>query len=278
MSVVLLKMTEEDYNEAENKFDFSDAGEELLLEIRNKSSNLYSILSDNNRVGISLVEEGKRAYIYLFVDPQYRSKGIASESLKLCEKILVGSKTEQILTSYNSDNLIAKSFASKFGYRKKFASRYMEYSGSKYEVPELSIREYRIDDCEVAHRLSAEAFHKMRLSTECFPESVVEKLSEETRLHWSKTAKERLVYMNQEEIIGHARIVGNEIDSISVKSEYQGRGIGTNFVKYLCNRIISEGHKTVSLYCVVGNRAIAMYESLGFKEVYTAEFALKSVL
>jgi mycothiol synthase len=276
MSVVLVKMTESDYNDVTKKLDFSDAGEEILSEIRNRSSNLYSTFECNNLVGAALVEEGKRAYLYIFIDPAYRSIGIGSKTLLQCEQIIENGESEQILTSYNSCNPVAKSFATKFGYKKKFASNYMEFSGPLFDIPELSIRDYCSNDYEMAHRLSAVAFHEMRLSTGSFPESVIEETSEKMRIIWSETANERLLYIHNDEIIGHAQIAGNEIDSVSVKSEYQGIGVGRNFVKYLCNKIIKDGHTTVSLYCVVGNGAMKLYESLGFKVKYTAEFALKS--
>lgn len=106
---------------------------------------------------------------------------------------------------------------------------------------------------------------------------MIEQTNDYMRKYWDSTKKERLVYVQGSEIIGYAHVVGNEIGSISVKSQYQGQGIGRMFMKFICNKILDEGYKAVSLFCVVGNWAKRLYDSLGFIEVYTFDYAIKSV-
>ncbi|WP_217492818.1 GNAT family N-acetyltransferase [Bacillus sp. FJAT-27264] len=79
------------------------------------------------------------------------------------------------------------------------------------------------------------------------------------------------------EIFAYSHISGNEISSISVRTDLQGLGIGRRFVMYLCNEIYRRGNATVTLWCVVGNDARNLYDSLGFKEKYTMEFVRKTL-
>lgn len=118
----------------------------------------------------------------------------------------------------------------------------------------------------------------MRVSVGDFPDSVIEQPSENMRKYWAKTANERLVYIKDGIIVGYAHIDGNEIGSVSVQNQYQGQGIGRNFVKYICNKILDEGNDAVSIYCVIGNKARNLYNSLGFQEMYTADYVVKAIL
>jgi mycothiol synthase len=83
------------------------------------------------------------------------------------------------------------------------------------------------------------------------------------------------VYTQDGEVVGYAHFEGNELGSISIKSDHQGQGVGKNFVKHICNAILSDGNTTVDLYCVVGNKARQLYDQLGFQAIYTAEYAIK---
>ncbi len=275
MTIVINEMTEMDYLEAQNAFNFESADADFLLAFERNLSTLFAIRSDDQLVGIAQLEEGKRAYLYVFVSPIYRCKGIGSKAIALCENKLISSGTEAIMTTYNCVDVMAKTFAHKNGFKRKFSSTFMRYSGKAFDLPELSIRKYCDEDYEAAHALYAIAFHEMRMAVGDFPDSVVEQPSDEMRALWGKTASERLVYTQDCEIVGYAHFEGNELGSISIKSQHQGKGLGQNFVKYICNAILSDGNTTVDLYCVVGNKARLLYDQLGFQAIYTAEYAIK---
>jgi mycothiol synthase len=154
----------------------------------------------------------------------------------------------------------------------------MKYTGNRFDITEQLIRNYCDKDYDSAHEMYAKAFHEMRVSVGDFPDSIIERPSENMRKYWAKTADERFVYIHDDVIVGYAHIDGDEIGSVSVRSQYQGQGIGQNFVKYICNKILDNGNDEVSLYCVLGNKARRLYDRLGFQEVYTAEYATKSVI
>ena len=275
MNVVLNEMNETDYLEAQNSFDFVGADADFLLAFERKLSTIFAIRDDDQLVGIAQLEEGKRAYLYVFINPIYRSKGIGSKAIVLCENRLLGTGTEEVMSTYNCVDVMAKTFANKKGFMRKFSSTFMRYIGKSFDLPEISVRKYCDEDYEAAHELYAIAFHEMRMRVGDFPDSVVQKPSEEMRALWAKSANERLVYTIDGEIVGYAHFEGNEIGSIAIKSGYQGQGLGRNFVKYICNAILSEGYSSVDLYCVVGNKARLLYDLLGFQAIYTAEYAIK---
>ncbi len=275
MNVILNEMNETDYLEAQNNFDFEGADADFLLAFERKVSTIFAIRDDSELVGIAQLEEGKRAYLYVFINPINRSKGIGSKAIVLCENRLLGTGTEEVMSTYNCVDVMAKTFAHKKGFERKFASTFMRYIGKSFDLPEISVRKYCDEDYEAAHELYAVAFHEMRMRVGDFPDSVVQKPSEEMRGLWAKSANERLVYTIDGEIVGYAHLEGNEIGSIAIKSEYQGQGFGRNFVKYICNAILLDGYSSVDLYCVVGNKARLLYDLLGFQAIFTAEYAIK---
>lgn len=275
MTVEILKMSDADFALAEEVIDLSNGDAEFLSAFKTRSENIHAIYGNGEIKGAAHIAKGKKAYIYIHMGAEYRRQGIGGKALRLCEQTFVDSQTESVITTYKADNKEARSFAGKYGYKRKFSSAYMKYTGQPFDVASQSIRAYCDEDYDAAHEMYAIAFHEMRMSVGDFPESVIEEPSEKMRSHWAKTSDERLVYTKDQTVVGYARVEGNEIASISVKSEYHGQGIGQNFMKYICNKILSEKHDSVDLYCVVGNKARKLYDKMGFKEIYTAEFAEK---
>ncbi len=278
MNITVREMSDTDYNKAWELISFEDADAEFLLAFKNKEEDFYYVFDDDQLVGIIELIIDKDAFLYIFISPAFRNKGIGLIALKLCEEKLYKNSVKKITTTYRIDNLQSKVFANKFGYTRKFSSAYMKYTGNRFDIPEQLIRNYRGKDYDSAHEMYAKAFHEMRVSVGDFPDSIIERPSENMRKYWAETANERFLYIHDDIIVGYAHIDGDEIGSVSVRTEHQGQGIGRNFVKYICNKILDKGNDEVSLYCVVGNKARRLYDSLGFQEVYIAEYATKSVI
>lgn len=47
------------------------------------------------------------------------------------------------------------------------------------------------------------------------------------------------------EIAGYGYLEGNEIESVSVRRDLQGKGIGKKFTKHLCNELYNRGKKEI---------------------------------
>lgn len=225
-------------------------------------------------VGLVQIEPGKNtSSLVVFVSPKYRCGGIGQAILNYGESILSKIQPKEIITNYISNNKDSIRFARKHGYEKYFTSTFMKYNAGKFDIDKFPIRQYCDEDYPQAHKLYAEAFHEMRVSVGDFPDSTVQPPSEINRNFWNQDSLNRYTYIYDNEIAGHGHIVENEIGSLSIRTDLQGKGIGRKFIKFLCNEIYNKGYNEVILWCVVGNKARYLYDSVGFKELYTSEFA-----
>lgn len=260
------------------QIDKNEADADCLNAISENSEDIRPILHRESVVGLAQLEGGRHAFLYLYIFPAYRRKGFGKAAAFLLEQEMNQYHPVDISTCYKSDNLIAYTFAKNCGYTKAYSSDYMVYSGPRFEPEEVSVRQYQDRDYDEVHSFYAEAFHLMRLGTGLFPDSVPNPPSEGERAFWADTAKERLIYLDGDEIVGYAHIQGGEIGSICVKPCRQGTGVGKRFLKHIVNLLMDAGHPEVSLYCVVGNdRARRLYDALGFVPAYRNDYAKKEL-
>ena len=278
MNLTLSGLSSFEFDGSLGMTNFEDTEADFLVALRNKERTIKCIYAEGSCVGVVQLVAGRNAFIYIYIFPAFRRQGIGLRVLKLCEEKLHLNRSEGISSAFRIDSLNGREFAGKAGYIRSFSSAYMTYSEGKFNLQPQPVRQYCDKDYESAHELYAEAFHQMRVSVGDFPNSVVEQPSENMRKYWEKTSAERLVYIHEGAIVGYAHIHGNQIGSVCVGVQYQARGIGRSFVKHLCNKILDDNNDSVALYCVVGNGARRLYESLGFKEDYAVENVVKNML
>lgn len=258
--------------------DPHDADAEFLREAAGDAGGFFAVFCAERPVGLAQALGGADAFLYLYLFPAHRGKGYARAALALLERQLQSGGARKITTCYRADDARAGAFAAQSGYRRKFSSDLMRCTRLPWDVEDAHIRPYRDDDYPQAHALYAEAFHRMRVQTGCFPDSVPEQPSEQMRSHWADTARERFVYELGGEIVGYAHVERNELAAVAIQPSRQGMGIGKRFVRYLTARILAEGYPEVLLYCVVGNeRARRLYDALGFTAVQRSDYAGKNV-
>lgn len=253
-----------------------ETSEEFLWALQNKPETLTVVYREKEIVATAIIIPGKNTFLTVFVAPQHRRKGIGQSVVTYVENKL-HKEARKIMTNFHGDNEASKGFARKVSYEREYSNAYMKHTEGKFTIDELPVRGYIDEDYPQSHALYAQAFHEMRVKVGDFPNSTVEQPSERNRQWWNEDAANRFTYKENDEIVGHGRLEGNEIGSISVRTDFHGHGIGKKFVMYLCNEIYNRGYKEVALWCVVGNNARKLYDSLGFKEVYVAEFAYKII-
>lgn len=250
---------------------------DFLWALQNEPETLTIAYMDCKIVALAQIIPGeKTSYLNGFVAVQYRRKGIGQSLVHYGENKLY-EEAREIMTSFRVDNKVSMQFARRFGYERKFLSAYMKHIAGRFSIDNLPVRPYIDSDYPRSHALYAQAFHEMRVKVGDFPNSMVEQPSEKNRQAWSADAANRFTYEENGEIAAHGHLEGNEIGSVSVRTDLQGHGIGKKFVMYLCNEIYNRGYEEVVLWCVIGNNARKLYDSLGFKELYVEEFASKSI-
>ena len=259
------------------QIDGADA--DFLAELLEDKEDVFAVCLDEKPVGLSVIaREVDSGFLYIFIFPAYRERGFGTASARLAEQQLLSSGLRNMETAYPEGNAAAACLAVKCGFSPKYSSARMKYRGKCFDVPPLPIRPYEDKDYPAAFALSAEAFHKMRTETGRFPESVPETPSDKGREHWRNTADERFVYVLNNEIVGYAHVDGSELDSVSIKTSHQGKGLGRRFVRFLVNFILENKSGIPYLWCVVGNdKARQLYDSLGFEEAYREVFAFKKL-
>ncbi|TCZ80213.1 GNAT family N-acetyltransferase [Paenibacillus albiflavus] len=273
------QFSEKDYNLAKELLTRDvEAGEDILRVLAEEPELFITAYIEDKLVALAQVNEPvPQSYLTVFVAPQFRRQGIGSAMVKYAENKLRTVGTQKVRSSFRAAQQSSLAFARKLGYDPYFASAYMQLSGDPFPLEELPVRQYTDEDYLASQSMYAVAFHEMRVRTGCFPDSVIAQPSEKERIAWKEDAETRFVYEINGEIVAYSHLCGNEISSISVRTDFQGQGIGKKFVMYLCNEIYQQGNETVNLWCVVGNSARNLYESLGFKEKYMMEFVRKTL-
>ncbi len=254
------------------------AGEDLLRVLAQAPELFITAYMEDKLVGLAQVNEPvPQSYLNVYVAPQFRRQGIGSAIVEYAEGELRAGGTQKVRSSFRADHPSSLAFARKLGYGEYFSSALMQRSGELFPVEELPVRTYTDEDYLASHPLYATAFHEMRVRVGCFPDSVIAQPSEKERKEWQKDAEDRFVYEINGEIVAYSHLSGNELSSISVRTDLQGRGIGRKMVMHLCNLIYQRGNETVELSCVVGNEARKLYDSLGFEEKYIRDFVRKTL-
>lgn len=272
-------LSEKDYNAARELLSYDgDAGEDILRVLAEEPKLFFTAFIDDQLVALAQVNEPElQSYLTVFVAPQFRRQGIGTAMIKYAENKLRAGGTQKVRSSFRAGHQSSTTFARKLGYDQYFSSAYMQRIGDPFPLEELPVRLYRDEDYLASQLLYAVSFHEMRVRVGCFPDSVIAQPSEKERRAWKEDAEDRFVYEIDGEIIAYSHLSGNELSSISVRTDFQGRGIGRKFVMYLCNEIYQRGNATVDLWCVVGNHARNLYDSLGFKEKYMMDFMKKTL-
>ncbi|MWV42699.1 GNAT family N-acetyltransferase [Paenibacillus sp. HJL G12] len=271
--------SQKDYPIARELLSYDADGGEEILRVLTKEPDLFrAAYIEDKLVALAQVNEpGSQSYLNVFVAPEYRRQGFGSAMAKYFETELLEGGTEKIRSSFRVGNQASLSFAIKLGYDPYFSSSFMQRTSDPFPLEDLPVRQYKDEDYLVSQSLYAKAFHEMRVRVGCFPDSVIAQPSEKERTSWIKDAENRFVYEFNGEVVAYSHISGNVLSSISVRPDLQGLGIGRKFAMYVCNEIYQRGCTNVGLWCVVGNYARNLYDSLGFKEKYVTQYLRKTL-
>lgn len=252
-------------------FIAADADGEFLSCVSLNDEDIYAVSCGEEMVGLALAAAGDPSFLYVYIFPPYRGRGFGTAATRHLE----GKLGKAIQTCCRSDDAPALRFLTLMGYAREFTSSYMVYKGPTHALADGPIRPYTAANFETAHRLTAEAFHAMRLASGQFPNSTPEEADAETEREWNETAYRRFVFESDGAIVGLLELGDGILETVAVAPAFQKRGIGTYLIRYAVNRLWEEGHQEIGLYCVTNNPARYLYEKLGFTEQYRNVYAIK---
>jgi len=269
---ILKPLDTSSYNRYKTLLDQGQGDLSFLSDYPKKTHNFYRVYIEDQELGVLIMTPGVKAYYaYYLVSPSYEE-----DLIRFCEDHLIrqGAKILAIGLGGHLGNRL--SLLEARAYKRAFASEHMVYKGSHKTLDHPCIRPYEDKDYVQAHKLYAQAFHRMRVEVGDFPDSEVEKESDEMKRKWAATKDQRWVYEEDHQVLGVMRVVASELSTVSVAPSHQGKGIGRALVES-CMTHILERHDHVDLWCVVGNRAKKLYSRLGFKVVNKEVYMEKQV-
>ena len=107
-------------NPSENlpQIDTNEAETDFINAVSENDENIYSVLHQKSLVGLALADEGKYAFLYIYIFPAYRHMGYGKAAAQLLEQKLCACNPANISTYYRTDDPIAYAFAKNCGYIK----------------------------------------------------------------------------------------------------------------------------------------------------------------
>lgn len=260
------------YNPDEHKQTIKDmlVGEPHFQETFDESTGdecqIHIALLERKPVGFLCMSPLRRVgYVTIYVDKAHRRQGIGSALAKKAHEILLAADTvEQSMGECIMGDKETVQFLYKHGYYISFSSHYMEREGDPLPVGDIEVRQYEDSDFDAWIRILNVAFFQMRERVGIKP-SYFSMPNDEDREAFLKNRHNWYVMLAEGEIVAVGIIEGNELSIVAVRPSFHGKGYGKDFIAWLVNRIMEQGHKTVSLWCVNGNKARNLYDKLGFE-------------
>lgn len=218
-------------------------------------------------------------FVFLYVAPQYRRKGIGTYAYRQAENQLktIGCNW---WSSY-PESEVADKFAISVGFDYTNTNSCLVHDGSIVSACTDGIRTCRTEDYPTVpdlwsreyaamHTRIGRPFHKKELSD-------VER--KEAYHNFCKNRNNYFVIEVNKKIIGMGSLFNDNsgIGSLAVDSTYSGNGYGTRLATFLTGECIKRGCQNPCLYCEAGNdNAMHIYQKIGYVEQSRESIAIKN--
>ena len=237
----------------------------------------YGILAleDNIPIAIGVFTGAtSKTSVTLYVKKSKRNLGVGSKLLNALETKMKVSGVEEIVSDYKV-NVVEQNFMRKRGYKYWFKSNFMTYTGDKNNIEYHDIIHYQDKYYNEVQRILSTSFHKMRL--EVGLKSVESMQSQEERKWFNESAENIFIIYRDSKILGVSIIDGNELDSVAIDINEQGKGYGRTLISYSINKILERNHSNINIWVVEGNPAKYLYKKIGFETKRIHEFVCKNI-
>lgn len=239
----------------------------------------HVILNNDRIIGWYILykpeETIQSGYIYIYLKPEYRRRGIGQKIYYHCVPELT-SAADSWWTDY-AESEGSDAFCRYVGFDEINANCLLKYDGKYEEVDHSCIRKYHDGDFEAASGIWDREYNRMK-----------QEIGEESSEHSNdREARRRIYHRNRDNIFvaeADGKVIGcgqlfednTGIGSLAVDREYQNQGYGRKILSYLVRECIRHGNEHPLLYCEPKNaKAMNLYLSSGFQVIRTDHYAVK---
>ena len=250
----------QDERKYDNTIDEKFVVKDYFINMINNQNILLLYKNENNPIGYIFAKKIDNKYLIdgLYVDINFRNKGIATKLIKVIIKEIYSLGDYEIFINVLKENKIAINLYKNIGFiveQEDELTFYMCYN--KYKLENASIKDI-------------ERIKKYKLNTifeyaKDLDKEEVEKINNYVN---KTTPKQIFEYKNivlDNIIVGSFLITKNEngllLDEIFIEEQYRNKGIGTSIIK----DVVSKSNNNVYLWVYKDNiKAVNLYNKIGF--------------
>lgn len=208
--------------------------------------------------------------VVVLVDPSQRRQGIGAAMWRHLAATL-SSDDKFVCCACPAQSVAGHAFLQAMAFAPWFSDDLMHYSGPSLPDSKLTVKSYSDADILDWVRLINEGFYPLRSANDIEPYNVFKDDAASdpaTRQRLLSSDDEKLLFYDEEQLVGLAALVGSEIDPITVVSDQRGKGYGRRIMAHCTNRALERGIGLASLRVIKSNvGAHRLYESVGYRSV-----------
>lgn len=205
--------------------------------------------------------------IRLYVEPQYRNKGIGTALYNELESYLNGLEANLLTAYIRADCSYPSSFCHKMGFEKWWVSPELLYTGDSYPEVDLKFEKYEDTYFEQYVKVVQESYYELQKANDLKPYIATKDIV----LKYKLNNKENVfIALENEQIVASVTIGKGTIDNLMVSPDFQGKGYGKQALQFGVNELLNKGYDEVYICYMEGNTsAEKLYFSLGFEHLHT---------
>lgn len=251
-------------------FDESDIKE--ISQDENKTLLVYEDSEIKGFVYLKPMNIEEKAYrVMVYVDPDYRRKGIGTALYNSISTKLEEVKPNQLSSYFRVDKEDPNEFYRKLGYKKWWGFHEAYYKGSYQPEVDLTFVPYEDKHFGAYSKLIQDCFYELRKENDIKPYIVP--FNEKDKEYLSNNKDFIYVSLKEGELISAVFVKNGYLDSITISPSHQGNGLGKKATQFAINKALEQNPNSVHLSVLVWNKkAVKLYEDLGFEIKQTVHF------
>lgn len=147
----------------------------------------------------------------------------------------------------------------------------LRYYGPIFKNVDIFLETYKEEYFEEELKMESALFYDLRKKNCIHPNRITDSSKDEKneiKDFFSKHKNSFFFLIINNDIVGSVLILGNYIQSLCIKSDYQRQGYGEKLVKYAVNCILNNNNDFVELNIMNGNIAAEkLYSKIGFVKI-----------